>query len=97
MGLRDRRRHRRPKERNDTGENPVRNGLSEVGAGICGFVGLDGGGCSQMRTRLQSKFPLIRENKREFIQFRPIARCRRRKVQCGLSRLRPNSLCRLIG
>jgi hypothetical protein len=52
MGLRDRRRHRRPKERNDTGENPVRNGLSEVGAGICGFVGLDGGVRSQIRTGL---------------------------------------------
>jgi hypothetical protein len=43
IGLRDRKRHRRPKERNDTGENPHRNGLSRVGAGICGFVGLDGG------------------------------------------------------
>src|SRR5258705_5187817 len=31
---------RRPNERNDTGENPHRNGLSRVGAGICGFVGL---------------------------------------------------------
>jgi hypothetical protein len=43
IGLRDRKRYRRPKERNDTGENPHRNGLSRVGAGICGFVGLDGG------------------------------------------------------
>ena len=43
IGLRDRKGHRRPKEWNDTGENPHRNGLSEVGAGICGFVGLDGG------------------------------------------------------
>jgi hypothetical protein len=57
MGLRDRRRHRRPKERNDTGENPLRNGLSEVGAGICGFVGLDGGVHSQIRTGLDSQFP----------------------------------------
>src|ERR1700737_3186985 len=36
IGLRDRKGHRRPKEWNDTGENPHRNGLSEVGAGICG-------------------------------------------------------------
>ena len=45
------------KEWNDTGENPHRNGLSGVGAGICGFVGLDGGdhldqtGCSPRRDR----------------------------------------------
>jgi len=52
IGLRDRKRHRRPEERNDTGENPHRNGLSRVGAGICGFVGLDGGVGSHMRTRL---------------------------------------------
>src|ERR1700730_16323895 len=43
IGLRDRKGHRRPKEWNDTGENPHRNGLSGVAAGICGFVGLDGG------------------------------------------------------
>src|SRR4030081_161714 len=43
IALRDRKCHRRPKESNDTGENPHRNGLSGVGAGICGFVGLDGG------------------------------------------------------
>src|SRR6266403_5788056 len=45
-GGKDRKCHRRPNERNDTGENPHRNGLSRVGAGICGFVGLDGGGRS---------------------------------------------------
>jgi hypothetical protein len=77
--------------------NPRRNALFCVARKTCGLRRLDGGGCSQMRTRLQSKFPLIRENKREFIQFRPIARCKRRKVQRDLSRLRPNSLCRLIG
>jgi hypothetical protein len=43
IGLRDRKRHRRPKERNDTGENPHRNGLSGVGTRICSFVGLGGG------------------------------------------------------
>src|ERR1700694_2891245 len=43
IGLRDRKCHRRPKERNDTGENPHRNGLSRVGVGICGLEGLDGG------------------------------------------------------
>src|SRR5260221_8499067 len=39
-GLRDRKGHWRPNERNDTGENPHRNGLSGVGVWICGFVGL---------------------------------------------------------
>jgi hypothetical protein len=43
IGLRDRKGHRRPKERNDTGENPHRNGLSGVSVWICGFVGLGGG------------------------------------------------------
>ena len=43
IGLRDRKGHQRPKERNDTSENPHRNGLFRAGAGICGFVGLDGG------------------------------------------------------
>jgi hypothetical protein len=42
-GVKDRKCHRRPNERNDIGENPHRNGLSRVGVGICGFVGLDGG------------------------------------------------------
>ena len=57
IGLRDRKGHRRPKEWNDTGENPHRIGLSGVGAGICGFVGLDGGVRSQIRTGLQAHFP----------------------------------------
>ena len=35
--------HGRPKERNDTGENPHRNGLFWLGLEICGLVGLDGG------------------------------------------------------
>src|SRR5258705_3139277 len=52
-GVKDRKCHRRPNERNDTGENPHRNGLSRVGAGICGFVGLDGGARSQIRTGLR--------------------------------------------
>jgi hypothetical protein len=45
IGLRDRKRHRRPKGRNDAGENTHRNGLFRVGPGIRGPVGLDGGGC----------------------------------------------------
>src|SRR5258708_23291029 len=57
IGLRDRRRHRRPKERNDIGENPHRNGLSRVGAAICSFVGLDGGMGSQIRTGLMGCSP----------------------------------------
>jgi hypothetical protein len=44
--------------RNDTGENPHRNGLSGVGVGICGFVGLDGGVRSQIRTRLPVIWPI---------------------------------------
>jgi hypothetical protein len=43
IGLRDRKGHQRPKESNDTDENPHRNGRSTVGAGTCGFLGLDGG------------------------------------------------------
>ena len=52
IGLRDRKYRRRPNERTDTGENRRRNGLSGAGVGIRGFVGLDGGVRSRMRTRL---------------------------------------------
>src|SRR5258707_697744 len=37
IGLRDRKCLQRRKERNDTNENPHRNGLFGVGAGICGL------------------------------------------------------------
>jgi len=47
--------HQRPNERNDTGENPHRNGLSGAGAEICGFAGLDGG-----RTRCRTWDPMIK-------------------------------------
>jgi hypothetical protein len=57
-GVKDRKCHRRPNERNDTGENPHRNGLSGVGVWICGFVGLDGGVRSHTRTGLGSH-PLL--------------------------------------
>jgi hypothetical protein len=70
IGLRDRKRHRRPKERNDTGENPQRNGLSGVGPVIRGSVGLDGGVCSQIRTGLDPELPdnwLFAGNFREFL------------------------------
>jgi hypothetical protein len=43
IGLRDRKCHRRPKEQNDTGENPHRNGMFYVGREIFGLGGLDGG------------------------------------------------------
>jgi hypothetical protein len=43
IGLRDRECHQRPKERNDTGENPHRNGLFGAGPEICGLERLDGG------------------------------------------------------
>src|SRR6267142_1509829 len=43
IGLRDRKYHQRPKERNDTGENPRRNGLFGADPEICGLEGLDGG------------------------------------------------------
>jgi hypothetical protein len=52
IGLRHREFHQRPKERNDNGENPHRNGLFGAGPEICGLEGLDGGadldqtGCS---------------------------------------------------
>src|SRR5260370_15552727 len=52
IGLRDRKCHRRPNERNDTGENPHRNGLFGIGSVIRGSVGLDGGVRSQIRTPL---------------------------------------------
>ena len=61
IGLRDRKCHRRPKEPNDTGENTHRNGLSGVGAGICGLVGLDGGVRSRMRTGLRHETRVLRE------------------------------------
>jgi hypothetical protein len=48
------------------GENPHRNGLSRAGAGICGFVGLDGGVRSQIRTGLHVQFPANREINKEF-------------------------------
>src|SRR5882757_7465453 len=44
IGLRDRKYHQRPKERNDTGENPRRNGLFGADPEICGLEGLGGGG-----------------------------------------------------
>jgi hypothetical protein len=37
IGLRDRKYHQRPKERNDTGENPRRNGLFGADPEICGL------------------------------------------------------------
>jgi hypothetical protein len=69
IGLRDRKCQRRPKKRNDTGENPHRNGLSTVVVGICGFGGLDGGVPSQIRTRLHLRFPANRVINREFCDF----------------------------
>jgi hypothetical protein len=55
IGLRDRKRHRRLNERNDTCKNPRRNALSGAGPGIRGSVGLDGG-----RTRARTWDPLIK-------------------------------------
>jgi hypothetical protein len=56
IGPRDRKGHRRPKEENDTGENPCRNSLFWLGLEIRGFVGLDGG-----RDRDRTYDPLIVE------------------------------------
>ena len=53
IGLRDR---KRPKERNDTDENPHRNGPFGAGREICGLEGLDGGVRSQLRTGLDLEF-----------------------------------------
>jgi hypothetical protein len=49
------------------------NGLSGDDLEIRGLEGLDGGGCSQLRTRLDRKFPIIREFNREFERFSPIS------------------------
>jgi hypothetical protein len=87
IGLRDRKGHRRPKESNDTNENPHRNGLSTAGARICGFVGLDGGVRSQMRTGLHPKFPANSENYREFLKIGPLSDFSYAKPH-GLRRLR---------
>jgi len=57
IGLRDRKCHQRPKERNDTGENPHRNGLFGAGPEICGLEGLDGGVRSHIRTGLEPESP----------------------------------------
>jgi hypothetical protein len=69
IGLRDRKRHRRGKERNDTGENPRGNGLSGGGTRICSFLELGGGARSQIRTGLRLQFPANREINRELIRF----------------------------
>ncbi len=74
IGLRDRKCHQRPKERNDTGENPHRNGLFGAGPEICGLEGLDGGddldqtGCSPRsdRTSLRNS-----SQERNFLLQRP--------------------------
>jgi hypothetical protein len=83
VSLRDREGPRRPKEGNDTGENPHRNGLSRVGARICGFVGLDGGVRSQIRTGLRLDFPANRENNREFCDFGPFGSDISAKSHCA--------------
>src|SRR3977135_1279131 len=44
IGVRDRKCHQRPKERNDTGENPHRNDPFRVVLEICSSEELDGGG-----------------------------------------------------
>ena len=60
IGLRDRKCHQRPNERNDNGENPHRNGVFGAGPEICGLGRLDGGdqldqtGCSPRGHRNQS-------------------------------------------
>jgi len=58
IGLRDRKCHQRPKARNDTDENPHRNGPFGAGREICGLEGLDGG-----RTRARTWDPLIRSQR----------------------------------
>src|SRR5882762_6840720 len=57
IGLRDRKYHQRPKERNDTGEYPRRNGLFGADPEICGLEGLDGG-----RTRARTWDPMIKSH-----------------------------------
>ena len=72
IGLRDGKCRRRPKEQNDTGENPRRNGLSGAGTGICGFVGLDGGVRSHIRTGLEQELPDNWLFAGYFPEFRPV-------------------------
>src|SRR5216683_1487649 len=57
ISLRDRKCHQRPKERNDTDENPHRNGPFGAGREICGLEGLDGGVRSHIRTGLEPELP----------------------------------------
>jgi hypothetical protein len=57
IGLRNRKCHERPKERNDTGENPHRNDLFGAGPEICGLEGLDGGD-GMVRTGCPPRSPI---------------------------------------
>ncbi len=66
IGLTDRKCHQRPKDRNDTGENPHRNGLFGAGVELCGLEGLDGGVRSHVRTGLAWISPENREFFEEF-------------------------------
>jgi hypothetical protein len=70
IGLRDRKCLQRRKERDDTNENPHRNGLFESALGFAVWVGLGGGVRSQIRTGLHLQFPANREINREFGDFR---------------------------
>jgi hypothetical protein len=89
IGLKNSKCHRRLKEQNDTGENPHRNGLSGVGARICGFVRLDGGagrdrtanpppsrrtGLSHPSQERNFLMQRRRGKKRIFVAWRPIRR-----------------------
>jgi hypothetical protein len=64
---------------------------------MCGFVGLDGGVRSQMRTRLHPQFPANRENNREFCIFGGRPRCFRAKKPQRCSHFSTNSLRELTG
>jgi hypothetical protein len=85
IGLRDRECHQRPKERNDAGEDPDRNGPFRVGLEIRSFEGLDGEGdldqtgCfprrdrTSLRTSSQERNFLLRRPGGEMGSFASIA------------------------
>jgi hypothetical protein len=86
--LRDRRCHQRPNGRNDTGENPRRNGLFGDGPGIRGSVGLDGGGASLAKPVSDAEFPANRKITGNFSEFGLLEVLVERRNMCAAAVLR---------
>ena len=91
IASRDRECPQRPRTRNETGENPRRNGLFPIDDGWRGLGRLDGGVRSHMRTGLYWNFPVIREFNRDFFDFRPFEakRAARNPTAAATSRIIP--------